>query len=137
MICDPWHLLLSREREIEDFRVYKAIYRVVSTGETFHLDDDNQPVHLNGLEKPVPANVLVVEGLLERLDPPTSLPAGPETYTKGDRIGGVHTGKTKALTFYNGITGAGLVIGTGADGAYQIRAETYKGEIRRVYFDFF
>lgn len=135
MIVDPWHFSMSRERELEDHPVYESMYRVRSTGDAFYVIHEKEQIELEDLEGSYTAAELVEMGKIERLDKPKDLPAFPDTYVKGEKLSYVQTGQAKGGTFINGTSGAGLSIGTGADGMYQIRGETYRGKLVRVFFD--
>lgn len=133
MVCDPWHFAMGREQEIEEYPVGKFMYRIPESGEVFYLDDENYEVLIDPLSDKAAAKDLVTMGHLERIDPPETLPADPDTYIKTARA--KNYGQTKTCTFYNGTPFAGLIINTGADGMYRIKGETYKGEVRRIFFD--
>lgn len=135
IICDPWHFSMSRKREIEKYPVYKFLYRETESGEVFYLDDENEEFQLDSIGDVESAKDLVEMGHLERLDIPMQLPADPDTYIKAENLSVGTVGKTKACTFYNGSSGAGLSIGLGSDGMYRVQGESYKGQIRRIFFD--
>lgn len=80
---------------------------------------------------------LVVLGGLEHLPVPKERPACPDSYVKGGELSFVKPDEVKAATFYNGISGAGLSIGTHGDGSYMVRGEIYKGQIRRIFIDIY
>ena len=135
IICDPWHFRISREREIEEHPVFEFMYRETESGEVLYLNDENQHIFIKPHEDFAPAKQLVEMGYPERLDPPEELPADPDTYIKGNTVIGARMGKSKSCTFYNGTSGAGMVFGTGGDGRYKIRGESYKGIVRRIFID--
>lgn len=135
MICDPWHIERPREREIEDFPPIKYMFREKETGEIYYLDNDKEEFYLDDLKKEAfTARQLVEKGHFEELPSPKELPADPENYIKSGKLSFTNP-RPRALSFYNGTPGAGLIIGTMGDGSYTIRGEVFEGKVYRIFID--
>lgn len=136
MICDPWYIERTREIEIKDCPPVKHIFRNPETNETYYLFNDDDKFLTDGVDRTFTASQLVEMGRLEQLPLPKELPADPESYIKGGKISfATDRNKPKTLTFYNGLPGAGIAIGTMGDGTYAVRGEVFDGRIYRIFID--
>ena len=134
MVCDPWHIQRSVEREREDHPMLGYRFQYKTTGEIQTVESDEVTFEVDELEGHFTAKELVAKGLFRELSIPTSLPAEKESYIKG-QFKFPKRNKTVLNTFDNGDTGAGICVGLGGDGAYQVSAEFYDEEIRRIVID--
>ncbi len=134
LITDPWHIERPREIEIEDYPPINYMFRSKETGEIIYMDSDKELFTLDELKGDFTARQLVEMGCLEELPTLKELPADPESYIKGGKLSFVGF-EPKTVSFYNGLPGAGLAIGTSGDGTYTIRGEVYKGKVYRIFID--
>ncbi|WP_455387565.1 hypothetical protein [Petrachloros mirabilis] len=136
LITDPYHFVRPRENEVDRYPVLRHRLRDLETGEVFCMEDDAEKVIIDGLDKEHTIRELVEMGRWEELPQTDELPAVPETYIKGN-LRPRKQNQIQNCTFYNGLPGAGVSIGTRGDGIYPVRAEFYEGEIRRIMIDFY
>jgi len=109
------------------------MYQVITTGELFCTDDENDPFpsELLGLEEELTAQEMVVNGLTKRIDYDGTLPAIETSYIAGN-LRDPDYKKIRHLSFLNGRLGAGIAISIGADGVYPIYVEYYKDLMQRI-----
>lgn len=133
MICDPWYLNMPSEIEELELPKQKHMYQVITTGELFCTDDENDPFpsELLGLEGELTAQEMVVNGLTKKIDYNGAVPAIETSYIAGN-LRDPDYKKIRHLSFLNGRLGAGISISLGADGVYPVYVEYYKDVIQRI-----
>lgn len=133
MICDPWYPKMTSEIEKEEFQKQGYMYKVISSGEYFCTDDedDPSPSELLGFEEEITVKEMVAGGIAKKVDYNGNMPAISSSYIGGD-MRDTDCKKIRHLSFVNGRLGAGISISIGADGVYPVYIEYYKDEIQRI-----
>lgn len=139
IICDPWYLTMSEKQEFDDLVVRERMFEIVSTGERFCADNDNDttPSEILALkDTSLTIGDLLKQKLINEVPYSGKLPAIEDSYIKS--VGLSYTLpflKCRHHTFVNGSVGAGLSISLGGDGFYEVKAESYKGQLQRIIID--
>lgn len=138
MICDPWYVSMEDEREKEEFEAKSRMFEVVSTGERFcsNEEEDSWPAEAFSLDDNHSSiGELIANGTVRELDYRGHLPAIKESYIKGnfqDDSNKHFYLPVRHQTFMNGNPGAGVTVGLSGDGVYHVKIESYKDEIQRI-----
>lgn len=133
MICDPWYPTMTSEREEEEFQIQGGMYQVISSGELFCTDDEDEsfPSEILGFEEELTVKEMVASGLAKKVEYDGNMPAIKASYIGGDMRDPDYK-NIRHLSFVNGRLGAGVSISIGADGFYPVYIEYYKDVMQRI-----
>ena len=136
IICDPLYLHESREEEEQLYPTGKYFFKNIRTGDKFWTDSKQKCIEIEGTSERHSVEELVKMGCIEELPNPKELPVDAETYIKSKHHYTIaEPTKSRRLSFYNGLYGAGIAINSGGDGTFPVYGEVYDGRVYRIYID--